>query len=108
MFTVQVSLAGRQASSVSLALPWAPGRASTSLSLLADGMTYYSCPDFFYWRRIIAQTRLACQRDLEVSILLRELRQVAKFIEDGFQIVGIEDHIVLLPLQFRFAQRQAR
>ncbi len=36
-----------------MALPWAPGRASTSRSLLADGMTYYSCADFCYmppWR----------------------------------------------------------
>ena len=27
---------------------WALCRASTSLSQLADGMTYYSCPDFLY------------------------------------------------------------
>ena len=50
-------ISGRQASSATHALPRALRRASTSLSLLADGTAYYSCRDHSIWFHIVYEGR---------------------------------------------------
>ena len=50
-----------------MALPRAPRRASTSLSLLADGMTYYSCPDFFNFAHYSIRAIRLADRSLQVD-----------------------------------------
>jgi hypothetical protein len=45
-YALRSTLTGQQASSASMRSRWALRWASTSLSQLADGMTYYSCSDF--------------------------------------------------------------